>query len=160
MKRNRVVLGSVVVVLTAALSSAPYLVPAAAIPNRAKEDPSFDDEIQRLLKARYDEVAKEVKDVDRVFEQDVEVQNLNRPALLEVYRRFLAATLDLTPEPRLRADLLAPILSRAKRLEAAIEKQMDGGRGSPIETFPVKAFRLEVEIEILRAKKAEGTSRP
>ena len=135
------------------------------VPNRAKEDPRLNEVIQTLLRARYEEVAKEAQEVDRVLVCD----EFHIPGILEVYRRLLCAVLELTAEPELRAELLDSVLNRAKQLEELCEKRLRPKLVlvpqplprtlSPVEMFPVRAFRMEVQIEILRAKRAQAASR-
>ena len=116
------------------------------------EPKAKDDQLRKLLIARYNEVLLEMKEAVRVHK----TTGLGIPdALFSVSRRVLQAAVELGSDPAERVVLLTPVLEQVKNLEAVMEQMAKGN-------FPTdrsylaprfRSLRLEVEIQILQAKK-------
>jgi hypothetical protein len=142
----------------------------AVVPIREKEDvQKLTEEIQRLRKARYELILADLNNCGvsqpLLPEGDPRNPKVLGPNCLEVMavftRRCVGALLDYADDPKLRHDLLVRHLNDAKKWEeyaqARLKKQSrDWGPG---ELQSVQLLRMEIEIEMLKAKRAEATGR-
>ncbi len=106
--------------------------------------------MQKALKARYDEAQEEMKIARRYLENPRTLVGTSEA------RRCLRATLDLTEgDPKLRVELLAPLLAFVEKAQARVEDEVFN-HGHTTDSLPeMRGFRLEVEIEVIKAKRSD-----
>jgi len=126
--------------------------PALLTAKPLKADPK-DDELRKLLKARYNAALAEAKgiyefenrpgaevfvDFDRVFGQ---------------WQRLVQAGLEVCDTPAEKVALLTQYVELTKDLEKVEQKRFDVGRVPEYDLHRVRYQRLDAEIQLLRAKR-------
>jgi hypothetical protein len=109
-----------------------------------------DDELQKLLKARCGAAQAEV---DLLLKQyEIAMIDVNR--LLEVRQRLRIARLELCEKPEEKIACLEESVREMKRLEEIVERKSKLGTEPNVSLMRARYYRLDVEIELLRAKRA------
>jgi hypothetical protein len=162
MKRSHVFFASSMLMLALAVFPAARLFnggtggEAIAAPIRLPGDRGLEAELQRALKARYDEAQEEMKIAVRsCLDSDSFAQPGTEKGFMEVVRRCLRATLDYTEgDPGLRLELLEPLQLATRRAEACVA-ELVATQVRSTDCLPyVRGACLEVEIEVLKAKRS------
>jgi hypothetical protein len=108
-----------------------------------------DDDLQKLLKARYNEVAAELAGRYRQLRAGVtDVESLFDPA-----QRLLQTGLELHGKPADRIALLNQFLEFTRMMEQAVKARVDAGVAPMLELNYVRYFRIDAETQLLRAKR-------
>lgn len=113
-----------------------------------KEDPK-DDELRKLLKARYNEALAEVEGRSNLF------KNGRAPfdSIAEPSQRLLRAGLELCDKPADKVALLTQFVERTKAVEKYAQARLESARGTGPELRRLRYQRLDAEIQLLRAKR-------
>jgi hypothetical protein len=111
-----------------------------------------DDELQKLLKARYNE---SVAETALRYQDYLEGKERIDP-LLDAANRWLRAGMELYPRPQERAALLKRMLEVADRLEAFRQSLLTTTKPARFqrEGHKLRQWRLDIEINLVKAKKA------
>jgi hypothetical protein len=124
--------------------------PALLASNPLKADPA-DNELRRLLKARYNEAVSEAKAfymeepfIDRIDTQD---------ALYGRWQRVVQAGLELCDKPADKVTLLSQYVDVAKELEQETKSRCDAGRLPIYHLHRARYQRLDAEIQLMRARR-------
>ena len=130
--------------------------PAILSAEPLKEDPK-DDELRKLLKARYNEAIAEMKARFQEFEAGKGALD----TMLGASRRVLESGLELSDNPRERVKLLEQFLEMAKEVEKIKKAQIESGRNPIAELHEARHLRIDTEIRLLRARRqaAKGKDR-
>ena len=164
MKRNHLLYGSSALMLMLAVFLLAHLLNGGAggvvaAPARIQEDPKIEADLRNALKARHDAAKEELKIAERYIIGTEPAALANR--FVDVVRVYLKATLDLTEaeNPKSRLELLEPLLAMVRKAESHVEDhicgRLEARQGGSTEVLPaVRGVRLEVEIEILRARRS------
>ena len=130
--------------------------PAILKSKPAKIDPK-DDELTKLLKARYNEAVGEMNAQVERYVSGTAVLDLT----LEAGRRLLVSGLEMMDKPADRIAMLEQYLELAKEVEKVTKAQHDAARIPIQQMHQVRYYRLDAEIQLLRAKrKLEQDKRP
>jgi hypothetical protein len=113
-----------------------------------------DDELHKLLKERYNAALDEVQVRLKQF-RDVRAGNLND--LGQAARRLLDARLELCANAAERVPVYEQHLEMARTVEKIQKARYDTGQASAADWHQARFQRLDVEIQLLRAKKAADT---
>jgi hypothetical protein len=113
-----------------------------------QEDPK-DDELRKLLKARYNEA---VAETSIVYVQYVRI-NGRLDSFIEATQRLLKAGLELHENPTEQVKLLNQYMELTKDAEKAAKLRNDSGQAHPSELPRARYYRLDAEIQLLRAKR-------
>jgi hypothetical protein len=105
-------------------------------------------ELQKKLKERHNVAAKLLE--ERVNEYRKGVRDLN--SVFEAARLVVDAKLDLAEGRQARAAVLEQALDISKLVESHLEEQIKKGFGSKSELERARLARLNMEIELLRAR--------
>ncbi len=125
--------------------------PALLAAKPLKEDPK-DDELRKLLKARYNEALGEAKDF-------YESEKLPPARLINLndrygrWQRLVQAGLELCDKPAEKVALLTQYVELTKELEKKEQARFDAGREAAYELRRARYERLDAEIQLLRAKR-------
>ena len=118
-----------------------------------------DDDLRKLLKALYNERLAQTSRHYRNLRGGI---NLNTEALVDSARRLLSAGLEIHQGPKEKIDFVERMLELCNKGDM-IADHIDGKKYATIkpetrvlERHKLREFRLELQIEILRAKKAGG----
>ncbi len=118
-----------------------------------KEDPK-DDELRKLMKARCVALAELRKDLEarlgRIPTEDytTQVTDLNLTT-----QRYLQGCLELTEIHEDKLAVLALFVQIAKDFEAKTKERVSQGVGPPIFLTRARCNRMDMEVQLLRAKK-------
>src|SRR5262249_134505 len=114
-----------------------------------------DDELRKLLKARYNAALRETKGRFMQF-----LAGKTTPELLaDGGRRLLRAELELCDKPADRVKVREKFLTLAKEVERIQRERYDAGRIDEPDMAQAEHQRLDAEIELLREKKAAEANR-
>ncbi len=141
--------------MPAALSQAEEKKAAAEKGEKEKEVRALDEEIQKLLKARFDLVEKQLKFEKKLFG---EIGGKVRDEVIPTSEKYLRAALELTADrPAERIALLKPLAEYMKQIETNLEKAYEENNRwiSGYTPDPFREMRFAIEIEILRAKREQ-----
>jgi hypothetical protein len=124
-------------------------VPALLTGQPLKEEPK-DDELRKLLKARYNEALADKETLSEVSKAGRADYDL----VVEARQRLLQAGLELCDKPTDKVALLTQFVEQTKAAEEFIEARKQAGRntGSPT-IHRLRYQRLDAEIQLLRAKR-------
>jgi hypothetical protein len=129
--------------------------PALLAAKPLQEDPK-DDELRKLLKARYNAVLAEARD-EYAFEEFVKRRGpsqLDDPDGRYAWlKRFVEAGLDLCDTPAEKVAILANYLEVAKELERLEKVRYEAGRSVVGSLERTRYERLDAEIQLLRARR-------
>ena len=118
-----------------------------------KEDPK-DDELRKLMKARCVGLAAVRKQVEgRLGAISLEEFNAQSTELYLTTQRYLQGCLELADVPGDRLAVLTRFVQLAKDFEAKIEDRTTKGVGAPYILTRAQCNRMDMEIQLLRAKK-------
>ena len=118
-----------------------------------KEDPK-DDELRKLMKARCVGLAAVLKQLEgrlgAIATEDftAQVTDLHQTTL-----RYLQGCLELADVPDDKIAVLAQFVKIAKEFEAKMESRTSRGVGAPYILTRAQCNRMDMEIQLLRAKK-------
>jgi hypothetical protein len=126
--------------------------PQEKLPSILKAKPlpaaAGDDELRNLLKARYNEALAEVQG----RYEGLAVTPAPLASVFEPAQRLRAAGLEVSDRPADQIALLTQVLDLARLLERRAEAEFKSGQGAPIDLHRARYFRLDTEIQLLRAK--------
>jgi outer membrane protein TolC len=109
-----------------------------------------DDELQNLLKARY-EAAQAGVDMLR---KQYEVGTFDLNPMLEASQRLRVARLELCEKPEEKIACLEELVRFMKSIEEVAERKSRAGLEANVDVMRARYYRLDAEIELLRAKRA------
>ena len=113
-----------------------------------KEDPS-DDELRKLLKARYNLVIAEMHKVYPAWR--LGLMRINE--VTELAQQLLESGLELRDEPAERIAFLAQFVELMREAEKIAQAERNLGMTPGYEVYRVRYRRLDAEIWLLRAKR-------
>jgi hypothetical protein len=122
--------------------------PALLTGQPLKEDPK-DDELHKLLKARYNEALVEVEGLSRMYQ----AARASYDSVAEARQWLLQAGLELCDKPADKVALLKRYVERTKAAEEIAQSRLDAGRGTESAIHRARYQRLDAEIQLLRAKR-------
>jgi hypothetical protein len=115
-----------------------------------------DDELQQLLKSRYNEsVAVTAGNYMGILAGR---EGLTLDVLLGSARRLRHAGVELYLRPEEQMNFLKQLVELSNTLEKVVDDQVSKGRFKKIESNKMREFKLELEIMMLKVKKA-GTEK-
>ncbi len=113
-----------------------------------KEDPK-DDELRKLLKARYNEALVEVEGLTRMYQ----MARASYDSVAEARQRLLQAGLELCEKPADKVALLTQFVESTKESEKLVRAHLEAARGTESAIHRLRYQRLDAEIQLLRAKR-------
>lgn len=113
-----------------------------------KEDPK-DDELRKLLKARYNEVLSEEGGFAAMHRRDW----ASAESLAETRQRRLQAGLDLCDRPADKIALLNQFVEQTKDQEKLAQAMKEAARGTQMTIHRFRYQRFDAEIQRLRAQR-------
>ena len=122
--------------------------PALLTAKPLKEDPK-DDELQKLLKARYNEAVGEVKEI---YESWIKGKVIIG-SFAGAGQRLVQAGLELYDKPADRVELLTQFVELTKEAEKSAQALHDIGKLASADLHRARYQRLDAEIQLLRAKR-------
>ncbi len=136
-----------------------------AAPVRPREDPQLERDrkqleadLKKALRARYDEANEDLAIASRGLLEVGETYAGSEKGALEAAHGASGRPWTLPMNRRLRLELLGPLLVFMKKVEAHVEGHVYDKRKrqhrSTDDLHEVRGVRLEVEIEILKAKRS------
>jgi hypothetical protein len=123
--------------------------PAVLTGQPLKEDPG-DDELHKLLKARYNEALLEVEGLTKLYQ----MARASYDSLAEARQRLLQAGLELCDRPADKVALLTRYVEQTRETEKLAQARHEAGRGTESAIHRARYQRLDAEIQLLRAKRA------
>lgn len=116
-----------------------------------------DDELQRLLIARYNEAVKELKAVTAAYQTG----SSTFETVINAAEHVLKSGLELGDKPADEIALLEQYLDYTKQNEAKVKRQYEAGQrgGESDKMHQATYLRLGAEIELLRAKRKAGMAK-
>jgi hypothetical protein len=134
--------------------------PAILSAKPVAEDPK-DDELRKLLKARYNEAVGELKDYYEANDLANRAGITRRDGPDDLYgrwQRLVQAGLELCDKPAEKVALLTQYLEVTKEAEKIEQARYDAGRIRIGDLHRARYERLDAQVQLLRAKReAEGT---
>jgi hypothetical protein len=118
------------------------------------EDPK-DDELQKLIRARYNAALLEVQTVRGLFMGG----KATFDTVADAGRRLLQAGLEFHRTPEARGELLTNYVELMREYENGIEQKANGGAESVQALHKARFERLNAEIQLLRFKRATAAGR-
>jgi hypothetical protein len=112
------------------------------------EPAAGDTELQKKLKERHNAAVKLLE--ERINEYKKGIRDVS--VVFEAGRLAADAKLELDPSPQARIAVLEQTLEAAKELEASLQKQLDKGFGSKGDLQRARLARLNVEVDLIKAK--------
>jgi len=112
------------------------------------EPAAGDTELQKKLKERHNAAVKLLE--ERINEYKKGIRDVS--AVFEAGRLAADAKLELDPSPQARIAVLEQTLDAAKVLEASLQQQLDKGFGSKGDLQRARLARLNVEVDLIKAK--------
>jgi hypothetical protein len=126
-------------------------VPALLAAKPLKADPK-DDELRKLLKARYNDVLAEAQAYWKTDKAPgTSIINLDDP--YGRYQRLVQAGLAVRETPAERVALLAQYVELTRQLEKETKKRVDEGRWEAPALHRARYERLDAEVQLVRAKR-------
>jgi hypothetical protein len=125
----------------------------AVLEGKPLEAAKGDDELRKLLKARYNAALQETK--GRFMQ--LLAGKATSETLADCGRRLLRSELELCDKPADRVKVREKWLTLAKEVERVQKLRYDAGRIDVAEMAQAEFNRLDAEIELLREKKAAET---
>jgi hypothetical protein len=128
---------------------APYdRLPALLTAKPVQPDPK-DDDLRKLLVARYNESVAEMK----VRYTEFQAGKTTIDSMLGASQRLLKSGLELSGNPQDRIKLLEQFLEMAKVVERIDQALVEAGRLSAAELHEARHLRIDTEIQLLRARR-------
>lgn len=112
-----------------------------------EEDPQ-DDELRKLLKARYNAAVLELKVLHALYQNG----RASVESFAEVGRRIVESGSAIREEPGARAVLLEQYVALLKAIERSTQLSLEHGIATPGDLHRARCIRLDAEIEWLRAR--------
>ena len=122
--------------------------PALLTARPLKEDPK-DDELRKLLKARYNEALGEVQGLYRMFQ----TARASLDSFAEAEQRLVQAGLELCDKPADKVALLTQYVELTRAAEKVAQARFEAARGTESAVRRARYQRLDAEIQLLRAKR-------
>jgi hypothetical protein len=116
-----------------------------------KPDPK-DDELRKLLKERYNVALDEMNLQYKLYEAGSPAATLD--IVFESGERVVSARLELCDQPADKIPILVQLVEMRKEIEKIAKARFDAGRIAPQDFARARYFRLDAEIQLLRAKRA------
>ncbi len=113
-----------------------------------KDDPT-DDELRKLLKARYNEALGEVQGQYRLYQKGQGTLE----SVTEAERRLVQAGLEVYDRPADKIALLAQYVELARATEKMAQARLEAARGTDMAVRRARYQRLDAEIQLLRARR-------
>lgn len=111
-----------------------------------------DDELQKLLKERYNEALAELEARYRVYMSGAGLVTFE--SLVDAGRRVVTAGLEAREDQADKIEFLSKNLELAREVEKIMEKQQKAGAATLDQVHRARYLRLDAEIELLRARRA------
>jgi hypothetical protein len=123
----------------------PCALQAQAPPAKQKGD----DDLRKLLKARFDEASAELN------ESILESRNVrfSMESLFSAEQRLLQSALELYDQPKDRVAFLSEHIKTLKAIETQMQERFKGGSGRRVDVHRARYFVLDAEIQLLRARR-------
>jgi hypothetical protein len=112
-----------------------------------------DSELEKLLKAKYNAILAET---EAYYTQHRQGKELVNRTVLDAANRLLRAGLEVYHRPEEKLKLLKEMADLSKRLALLAETLQTGPEAQVLQRNRAYQFKLEVEIQTLRVKKADG----
>ncbi len=113
-----------------------------------KEDPK-DDELRKLLKARYNEALAAAQGYRTLYQS----ARVSFHDLGEAQQRLMQAGLELCETPADKIALYTRLVELDKNVEEVAKARMDAARGTEAELHRARYQRLDAEVQLFRAKR-------
>jgi hypothetical protein len=126
----------------------------AWLPSEAINDQPKDDELQKLLKARYRESVKEISFVYQTFEGGVGHSASVFPQLIDAASRCQQAALELCRTQKERIFLLEQSVKFRQGIEDFMAARQEQGIDPGSWIYQTRAWRMAAEIELIKAKRS------
>jgi len=126
--------------------------PPALLTAKPLQDDPKDDELRKLLKARYNEALGEAKAYHEFGKLGVDTI-INLDDLYGRWQRLVQARLELCDKPTEKVELLSQYVELTKELEKADQSRLDAHRIPKYELHRARYQRLDAEVQLLRAKR-------
>jgi hypothetical protein len=123
-------------------------VPALLTGQPLKDDPK-DDELRKLLKARYNEALVEKGGLYKMYRAG----QGSFGSFAEARQRLLQAGLELCDKPADKVALLTQFVKLTKAAEKVAQARFEAARGTESALHRLRYQRLGAEIQLLRAKR-------
>jgi outer membrane protein TolC len=120
------------------------------------EQAPADNELQKLLKDRYNAALK----ATQASTKDYLAGRGTLDLVLEQAKQLLTSELQLTDVPREQASALEKHLQLAQYIEKVCKVRYEAGKLSSADYERARYFRLDTEIQLLRAKQQAESPRP
>jgi hypothetical protein len=114
-----------------------------------KADPK-DDELRKLQIARYNEAVEEVKGLGELVLRGVRTPDV----LLDAAKHVAQSGLDVYDDHNDRIRLLTDYVELTKENEKVFEAHQNAGRVAQSDLHMARYFRIDAEIQLLKAKRA------
>jgi hypothetical protein len=111
-----------------------------------------DDELRKLLKARYNEALDELKErSDQLFLKGIELGGFAQ--VFDSANRFVRAGLELREKPAERVEILTQVLELARTAEKLAQSYFNANKLSSQDLHYARYSRLDIEIQLSRARR-------
>jgi hypothetical protein len=114
-----------------------------------KADPK-DDELRKLQIARYNEALEQIKALHETVLAGTKTPDI----LFDAGKRLCQSGMEVYDDPKDRIKLLTDYVELAKDTEKTFEAQLGGGRVDTSVFHEARYFRIDAEIQLLKAKRA------
>jgi hypothetical protein len=114
-----------------------------------------DDELHRLLKERYNEAVAELAALYAEFQHGGLGRSPMDTAFHQASQRLLHAGLELKEKPADKVALLEQYVELQKFVEKFHQDLVNAGHEPPTLLHQARYYRIDAEIQLLRAKKAQ-----
>jgi hypothetical protein len=109
----------------------------------------MDDELRKLLKARYNEALAEVEGVTRMYQS----ARASFDSFAGARKRLLQAGLELCDTPADKVALLTQFVEHTKAVEKIAQARFEAARDPDSALHRFRYQRLDAEIQLLRARR-------
>jgi hypothetical protein len=124
----------------------------ALINAKPLEPEAGDDDLRKLLKARYNAALSEVRNR---YDALAKGRGTLDP-LFDAGRRLFEAELDLYAKPAERITALEKLLEFVKEFEVILERNLKAEIGTPADLDRLRFGRLTIEVALVKAKREAG----
>lgn len=121
--------------------------PAILYAEPQKDDPK-DDELHKLLKARYNAALGEVQGMYHLYQAGRSSLEL----LPDAGHRLVLSGLELCETPAEKIELLSQVVELYKGVESLAQARYQAARGTEVDIHRTRYHRLDAEIQLLRVK--------
>lgn len=116
---------------------------------------SNDDDLRKLLKARYNEAISEVQ---QGYEQ-YEAGRISFDSLFDSVERLTRSGLELYERPAEKVESLTRLLEFAKELEKVVQRKNELGASTERDLHRARFSRFDIEIQLTRMKREADPNR-